>query len=369
MLGGLGAFALALALALDLLTYKAIGFDLAAYILGARRLTAGLPLYPSPPVVLGPFGQYLYPPPLAVVFEPLATLPFNTSRAIMLVLLIAVAAWATWWIVRGVPRPGRYWAAAGTVLFFPLVWEVGLENLTLVTLALCLAAWSWRKRPAPAGLLLGVAVGLKLLPIPLLPFFGAAGRARLLGAAALAVAVAFVITLPLVGAEWGPFVDLLRSVASGPAGTGSNIVPAVFALPLLKPLLPATGLALAILAGIAARSPEREERAFRVGLAAVPLFASTLWYPYLVFALPLLFASPARAPLPQWTGWAARGLAWLLMQMQVVRDPGRDFILPFAGLLMLLGIGMLELRPGQPTRYQSAKRAMSTAEANIATTA
>lgn len=343
-LPGLVALAMSISVALDLLTTKLIGYDLAAYILGARRLLAGAPLYQIGLTALGPFGEYVYPPPVAVLFLPLAVLPFDWDRVIGLVTLLVLTSLLIWWLVRAM-RPGvRYWAAAATALFFPILWEVGLENLTLITLLLAILAWACRRQPRLSGLAFGSALGLKLLPLALVVFLIGARRGRILLWSTVWLLIVTLLTWPIVGGEWMAFAHVMESIARVPPGTGSNVVPTVFASPLLRPVLPALGVVIAGACGIAARRT-RSDLPFRLALAAVPLLASTLWYPYLVFALPLLIATvPLSVRLPvRAVRWLARPIAWYFIEWQAVRDPGRDFILPLIGLLFLLAVGLLEL--------------------------
>lgn len=343
--GGLLALAVAIALALDLGTHKATGYDLGAYVLGARRLLAGEPLYPGNDFVLGPFGQFLYPPPVALLFVPLADISFDVTRVVSLIALTAIGAVVTWTLTRRLRPRVRYWACAGIVLFFPLVWEITLGNLTLVTLALSLVAWRVRTRSWSSGIALAGAAGLKLLAAPLLPFFAAAGLHRTVMRSIAVMAVASLATFPLLADEWAAYMVTLSVIASAPPGTGSNISPSIFATPALRALLPLVALWLALACGVAARRRgPAAEHGFKVALAAAPLAATTLWYPYLVLALPLLVAD-APAPARPWLRpvfGAARPVAWLVMQTQLVRDSGRDFILPVIGLLLLLGVGALE---------------------------
>ncbi len=340
------ALGVSIAISIDLLTYKGVGYDLAAYILAARRLLAGEPLYPADIVVLGPAGQFVYPPPVALLFAPLAALPFDSVRAGALVVLTALGALLTVELVRHLPRRRRYWAAAGMVVFFPLAWEVGLENLTLVSLLLCLGAWKLRRLAPVSGACLAIALGLKLLPLALVAYFAAARRLRVLLWSLAATASVVLLSWPVVAGEWPRYASLLARIGGGPAGSGSNIVPVIFTAPALRPLLPALAIAITAICGAVSRGrAEREEHAFRVALAATPLLAATLWYPYLVFALPLLVASGPTPPhsILRWPFALARPATWLMMQAQVVRDPGRDFILPLVGLLLLLAVGLLEL--------------------------
>lgn len=348
ILPGLAALGIAIALALDQMTLRVIGYDLAAYILGARRLITGEPLYPGDQIVLGPFGQFVYPPPVAAAFVPFAALPFDVARAILLAALVGLAGGVTWILVRPLRLAVRYWAAAATVAFFPLIYEVTLENLTLVTLAMCLMAWHLRARPGRAGAAFAFAVGVKLLPLSLIAFLLSAGRSRVLAWSAVVLVILAAGSWPFVGAHWPAYLALLGRLAAAPSGASSNIVPAPFSTTSLRIALPTLALAVAILVGGIARARDgREDHAFRVALAAAPLVATTVWYPYLVFALPLLMASAPRAadigriPL----AWA-RPVSWLLIELQRngSGDPeGRELILPLIGLLLLLAVGLIEL--------------------------
>lgn len=362
LLPAIATLGASITLSIDLLTYKGVGYDLAAYILAARRLLAGEPLYPTEIVVLGPAGQFVYPPPVALLFAPLGLLPFDPVRAGALVILTALGALLTVELVRHLPRRSRYWAAAGMVVFFPLVWEVGLENLTLVTVVLCLGAWKLRRLPGLSGACFAIALGLKLLPLVLIAYLALARRWGILLWSLGATALVVVLTWPVVAAEWAAFLSLLTRIGGGPPGSGSNIVPVIFSAPALRPVLPALAVAIAAICGLVSRGRgDREEHAFRVALAASPLLAATLWYPYLIFALPLLITTGPTPPrsILRLPFALARPAAWLLMQAQVVKDPGRDFILPLVGLLLLLVVGLLELAWMRSPRPRAAASAGS----------
>jgi hypothetical protein len=79
--------------------------------------------------------------------------------------------------------------------------------------------------------------------------------------------------------------------------------------------------------------------AFAVALAAAPLLSSSVRYPYLILALPLLLDPTIRSVRSQALVTAAivtRVAAWLVIQAQVWPEPGRAFTLPIYGLLALL---------------------------------
>jgi len=62
---------------------------MSAYRAAADRLLSGGPLYADDPgaVRLGPYGQFLYPPPVALAFVPLALLPLGVAVILWTVLL------------------------------------------------------------------------------------------------------------------------------------------------------------------------------------------------------------------------------------------------------------------------------------------
>lgn len=375
-LPGLAALAMSISLALHLLTLKLVGYDLAAYILGARRLLAGEALYQTDLAGLGPFGQFLYPPPVAFLFIPLAIIPFDAARLIGLAALVGVSVLLVRRLAGPLPASVRYWAASAIVLFFPLIWEVSLENLTLVTLALCLVAWDLRLSPRWSGVALAAGLGLKLLPLTLIAYFVASRRGRVAIWAVAALALLVGLSWPFIGALWLDYARVLVTIATIAPGTGSNIVPVAFSSPALRFVLPAVGVAVALICGAASRRGiAAEDHGFRVTLAAVPLAASTVWYPYLVFALPLLIADPPRARRRalRVSFLAVRPVAWYLMQRQFISEPGRDFLLPLVGLLVLIAVGLLEVRSAldadidRPARSRNTTMAIGAAEHGVVT--
>ena len=76
--------------------------DIHAYYQAAQRLNAGLPLYAAQGDVNGPL-YYFYPPLLAIIFRPLALLPFEAA-AIVWEIAMTAALGATLWLL-GLRRP------------------------------------------------------------------------------------------------------------------------------------------------------------------------------------------------------------------------------------------------------------------------
>jgi hypothetical protein len=144
ILGLVGVFVLVFHLVTDPLV------DVHAYYNAAGRLNAGLPLYAGHGGVDDP-DYYRYPPLLAILFRPLALLPFEAAAIIWEVGIIAALVVTLWHL--GL-RSRRTWIAVG-ILAGPIAWSVTIgQAQVLVTLLLATGS--------PAGV--AVATQLKLLP-------------------------------------------------------------------------------------------------------------------------------------------------------------------------------------------------------------
>jgi hypothetical protein len=342
MRAGLVALAVAIALAIALLTAKGIGFDLGSYVLAARRFLGGSSMYPDPATyVPGPFDQYVYPPPVILVFVPLAVIPFDAARLIWFLLLCAVAIALLVRLVRPLPLGARWWAAAAYVLFFPLLWDIQLGNVTLLTLYLCVLAWDARERWPLSGALAAAGIGVKLLTADLVVFFALASRWRVLAALGVAGLAVVALTWPLVGHEWSTYLQIFQKRLAGEAAGEWNIIPSRFATGVPRLALLAVPLLAAVYGGLCARRAAAADLGFRLAIAAAPLASTTAWYPYTLLSLPLLLAAP---PANWWRvpSIVLRCAAWLMMMVQGVPEPERYTTLPFAGLLLLLGVGTVD---------------------------
>ena len=124
--------------------------DVQAYYWAAGRLNAGLPLYPPDQSVSTPLG-YPYPPLLAVLFRPLALLPFAAAAAIWEVVVLASFVVTVWWM--GLRRP-ETWLALG-ILALPIAWclVIGQAQVVLTMFTAIGAPWS-----------IAIATNIKLFP-------------------------------------------------------------------------------------------------------------------------------------------------------------------------------------------------------------
>ena len=334
------------------------GYDLWAYVLAARHLIAGEPLYAAhPEVPFGPFGEYHYAPPAAVPFMLLAPVPFWVATVIWIGINTGMAAAIGWYLIRPLPRDARPWAAAAFVLFLPTILEIALGNLNLLTLGLCLWAWELRGRSAAAGTVLAVAIGVKLLPVTLVLFYLASGRWRVVAWTIAVGAVGLVVTAVAFASDFPAYVALLLALMDSHwtadliASTPPAEVAAFLGSPIGRWLLPVASLATAILGGLAARRYARDEtHLHHLALAFAPYLASfgLLWFPYLVTALPLMASTLHRAlhlPRPEMRGalTAALALSWLLLQVVGERNDLVPILAHFLGLVVLLAVALAVL--------------------------
>lgn len=334
------------------------GYDLWAYVLAARHLLAGEPLYAAQPEVpFGPFGEYHYAPPAAVPFVLLAPLPFWLATVVWIGLNTGMAAAIAAYLIRPLPHDARPWAAAAFVLFLPTILEIALGNLNLLTVALCLLAWSLRRRSAAAGTILALAIGLKLLPLTLVLFYLASGRGRVVVWTMVVGVVGLLVTAVVFARDFPAYVALLIALKDSHwatdliASTPPAEIAAILGSPIGRWLLPVSALATAIFGGLAARRDPREEtHLHHLALAYAPYLASfgLLWFPYLVTAIPVMASTLQRAmllPRARTRGAliAALALGWLLLQVVGERDDLVPIAAHFLGLVVLLAVALAVL--------------------------
>lgn len=165
--------------------------DIDVYRMGGRAWLDGTPLYRDGVLFHTGAGldlPFTYPPLAAAVFAPFAMLSLNaasaTITAITIVLLVVtttivltrLGVWDVSATVAGPAWQRRVWLAAAVVapaaVYLEPIrsnFEFGQINVVLMTLVI--ADCAPRKTPWPRGLLLGVAIALKLTPAVFLLYF------------------------------------------------------------------------------------------------------------------------------------------------------------------------------------------------------
>lgn len=161
---------------------------------GRRRIDPALALYASHPN---------YGPQIALLFAPLALLPFGWSLALFLSIMslcYGISVWLVWRHCEGLWNHGGLVAvlAAGSPLFFTMVLYGQLSAIALLFWSVGFAAMR-RNRPFCAGLALGCLIYKPTLGVVFGLVFLLSGQWRLVAGALAAVAGQLVAALLVAG--------------------------------------------------------------------------------------------------------------------------------------------------------------------------
>jgi hypothetical protein len=331
---------LAIAFAILAFTSRPIGHDLAYYLHSAQALVDGRsPYVGSRPACEAPVGCFPYPPPGLLLYVPLLGSPFGPTASLLAAAYTAIAVAVGAMLIAPLPRALRPWVGTAVALFFPLLLELNLLNMNLLTLALALGAWALRDRPVPGGIALAAAAGLKVVGAPLVLFYAAAGRWRQLAWTGATLALIALASAPWVGSLWDEAIGAI--LWRGTTADVIGIRPGPLRGTVAYVVLAAASAAVIVAAGIAARRSHRDAGDLHaLALASIPLLAHLIQYPVLLMTLPLL-AAEARALSSRPALLVLPGVAWLAMQMPLGMEAWR-----FGGLLLTVALGVwLFLRP------------------------
>lgn len=190
--------------------------DAFVYLAAGERLNAGHRLYElSPtdrPVPLQPpfwTSPLVSPPPIAVLWRPLAALP-NESGVLVwwLGALSCMGATIVWLAVR---RPGATGVAL-VLLSVPMAMELGLGNVNGYLLGGIVASWVLRRHPF-AGALVGTMTAIKVWPGVLLIWLMSQGNWRAVGVAAVTLTAWAMASVAGAGIDDViAYFDVVRSV-------------------------------------------------------------------------------------------------------------------------------------------------------------
>lgn len=310
-----------------------IGDFTGSYMPAAARLAAGHDPYVLCQSMgcLEPTGpQYVMPPVLAWMLQPLVGVPSHAVAIGVVLVLNASLGVFIWMTLRALKV--RDWQLATLLALVAIAFEPTLANVdegqvNLVLLALSgVWFWSWVEDRWWGGAALGAAVALKLIqgPVVLLVLWGR--RWAMLAAGAAAGLVLWLIGAPQYLFEY--LVKVLPEVSQGtgffenhsPGGTLTRLFQPDSFLGAFRGSPPAArvatiGLALAVLVVTFAvvRSPSRSAtgRALEAAaiVAATPLIATYSWGTHLVLLLLPMFVLIA---------WGVRRRDWLVVGLVAV---------------------------------------------------
>jgi hypothetical protein len=177
---------------------ESLQMDLSAFYTAGEALNHGLSPYRSYPaarhaiwdgVDLFEHSRFLYPPQTAVLFRPLAWLPYALAKRLWMALSLGAVAASLFLTGRAYGLKGRWvlilGAATFAALYYPLLTHLErgqIDALTLPLIAGVSVALGKRTRRAEyvAGALLCAATLLKLHCVYMLPFLAIRGKRRAL---------------------------------------------------------------------------------------------------------------------------------------------------------------------------------------------
>ncbi len=197
-----------------------LGYDYQAYASAASRLIDGQPLYDSTVDVAGPFAIFLYPPPFAVGFIPLALLPAGVGLWVWIVggVVMTVTAIA----ILPVRAPVRWAILLLAGLDWPVVYAIKLGQVGPLLLLLFAVGWRLIGSQAKLGGIGAAGALIKVQPALLFAWALLTGRWRTITTGVALGAGAVLLTLPLVGVTaWTDYFALLGRV-SAPITTPHN---------------------------------------------------------------------------------------------------------------------------------------------------
>lgn len=280
----------------------------------------------------GGFLYFGYPPHVAVLYAPLAAIPFRLSWVVTTILMVSAAVGGLALLRPIIPVLQRAWwpCVALSLTFAPLFVGVGLGQNTGISLLLIAAAWRLLHddREAAAGVALGLLLFKPQLAIPFLVFAAAGQRWRALGSAAAVGAATWVAGAAILGPDWvAQWLDGLA--AFGEIDRASNAVNAVSVLGVADGLahgnVAAKGLAvlvdLAIVAGVA-WVWNRRPRSDLTGAFALAVPAAVLLAPHALYydaGLVVLTGLVVLSRLPRSLPWVAA--TWVLGLGQALARP------------------------------------------------
>jgi alpha-1,2-mannosyltransferase len=165
--------------------------DIDVYRMGGRAWLDGSPLYTDGALFQTPTGlnlPFTYPPVAAISFSPFAWLPLPAASAAITLITFALLVASTmivltrldvWSHSQAVPGPAwsrRCWLAAAivvpaTIWLEPISSNFAFGQINVVLMTLVIADCVPRHTPWPRGLLLGLAIALKLTPAVFVLYF------------------------------------------------------------------------------------------------------------------------------------------------------------------------------------------------------
>lgn len=301
------------------LLFRGRYLDLEVYRLGVQTWLGGGDLYGTLPATrAGVVLPYIYPPFAAMLMVPLAALPWHLAVIGMFGLSMVSLGFVIYLVLRRLwPSGTRSGALAITTLLLvpsvmlePISQTFSFGQINLELMALVAADCLVRRPRWPRGLLVGIAMAIKLTPGIFLLYFllrrDYRGAAMSVIGAAVASGVGFLIAPTESMRYWGGGISGTSGVSGSPFITNETfqavLVRAGFEGPTMKALWVLLSALTVFLAASAIRRGEAELA--MVVTAGVGLLVSpTSWSHHYAWIVPALMVMTAAA-------WRFRSSLW-----------------------------------------------------------
>ncbi|KUI40153.1 glycosyltransferase 87 family protein [Mycobacterium sp. GA-2829] len=296
-----------------LLGHAPYRIDIDVYRMGGRAWLDGDPLYADGAMFATQGGldlPFTYPPLAATVFSPFALMSLPAASVVItaITLLLLVVAVLIVLTRLDVWTPGRrVWLAAAIVAiavihFEPIEANFSFGQINVVLMTLVIADCVPRRTPWPRGVLLGVAIALKLTPAVFLLYFLLRRDTR-----ALLVTAASAVTLTVLGFalswrdSWEYWTETVRNtdrIGTATLNTNQNIAGTLARLGLGEDLryllwVAACFAVLAVTVWAATRALRADEPV--LALVCVAVFGLVVspvsWSHHWVWSLPVVVVS------------------------------------------------------------------------------
>lgn len=307
------------------------GIDATDYLTAAERISRGESPY-APAMLVGPVDsqgtdRYRYPPPLAQVLVPLASLPTQAGLWVWSALGLAAIVASVLVALRTAGQlrlEPVLWSLVAACLFLPVfdsLWKGNVSGLLALLVAIAAVGG------AAGGAAVTLAALLKVVPVVFAPAWlvvDARSRRALLATGVGVVALSVLLS----PGAWRDYLTVLPNMLAGSADEATNVAPWSMAArsgapDWLASIVRLGSIALALLAVacsvLVIRRPGRLPLAAALCSIAMLLLPAALWYHYLVVLLPLAILAWPRATRGARAGIVVGGLcvsggvAWLPM--------------------------------------------------------
>jgi alpha-1,2-mannosyltransferase len=220
--------------------------DVEVYRMGAQAWLDGRPLYSDGALFHTSIGlnlPFTYPPLAAIAFCPIAWLSFPAASVTMTLITLVLLIISTVIVLTrlDVRAPARWWLAAcivglAVIHLEPIQSNLAFGQINVILMTLVIADCLPRRTPWPRGVLLGLAIALKLTPAVFLLFFALRREARPAVIAMVSFAIASLAGFALAWRDsvqyWTATVRHTERIGNASLNTNQNLAGALARLPL-----------------------------------------------------------------------------------------------------------------------------------------